>query len=445
MEEHNSRKLSCTQWVRNTVSDGEAIDNRRMPRILSLMNLTVEQALQYWQKKKLLTEKKAGELRSALPEEERDSAHRAIRVFSGVGAVLVGLGILLFVASNWGAMTPVFKTALLLIAMLGTGAAGYHLRYEREGYEKTGLALLLVNAFLFGASIFLIGQIYHLPLNFWWGMLLWFAGTAFFAYLLESKLHLWLSVPIFLFFLGWFRQRFSVGFSELDFLFTDRNSLLALLPALGAGMTALAVLHRSHARTSFGETTLFHWGLFLVAFPLLIASAGKEIVFRILFIAPDVVSIGVLIVAIGLLAAAALGGTFLTKEGRGALLALGGFVALISFIIHLPHWMGFFDTASDPFGFTPFPSAPLLSGLFVVFVVLLFVFLLTVVWQGTMLRRPGIINLGIVGLGVAILIQYFSWAFDMLDRSLAFILGGILILLLSALLERQRRRLLHTL
>ena len=87
---------------------------------------------------------------------------------------------------------------------------------------------------------------------------------------------------------------------------------------------------------------------------------------------------------------------------------------------------------------------PLFKGLFVIHVILVVVLLLTVVWYGTLLKMPAVINMGMLGLAITIFIQYFSWAFEMLDRSLAFILGGVLILALSAVLERKRRQILTT-
>ncbi len=83
----------------------------------------------------------------------------------------------------------------------------------------------------------------------------------------------------------------------------------------------------------------------------------------------------------------------------------------------------------------------LMSALHVLHILLVVVLLLTIVWEGTLLRKSSMINLGIAALGIVIIIQYFSWAFELLDRSFAFLLGGILILVLSALLERKRRAL----
>jgi len=41
-----------------------------------------------------------------------------------------------------------------------------------------------------------------------------------------------------------------------------------------------------------------------------------------------------------------------------------------------------------------------------------------------------------------IIIQYFARSFELLDRSIAFILGGIVLIALSVFVEKQRRRIM---
>lgn len=392
----------------------------------------------------MISKEKADELQRSLKDVDAQVPNKAIRIFSAVGGVLIGLGVILFVASNWDELTATVKTGILVLGMILTGYAGFDLAYVRKTYEKTGLALLFVNVLIFGASIFLVAQIYNLPLTFWWGALLWFLGAAFFAYVLRSRLHLWLSVPLFLLFLGWLRTYGVSGFSaELDFLFNVRHSLITLFPMLGVAILSEGILHRKFAATKFGADTLFHWGLFLVVFATVITTVDKQIFFNFFQLPKDTISLVVVALAVIACGAAILRGTFVTAQGRWGLAALGGYVAYLYTIAVVPRLMGYPMDSSGSFffGYGDIPSSPMLTGLFVLHILLAFVFLLTVIWYGTILRMPAVINMGMLGLAVTILIQYFSWAFEMLDRSLAFILGGILILALSAILERKRREL----
>jgi len=80
--------------------------------------------------------------------------------------------------------------------------------------------------------------------------------------------------------------------------------------------------------------------------------------------------------------------------------------------------------------------------LFILHVVLTFVLHLVVLWFGAILRRPALVNIGMLGTVLLIMIQYFNFAYSMFDRSLFFIVGGALLLGMSLILERKRQHLL---
>lgn len=404
--------------------------------------VSVKQALEHWKSEGLLTGDKVRELERSLATGGAEIPNRAIGIFSAIGGVLVGLGVILFVGSNWDQLTPLLKVIVLLIGMLGTGFAGFHFAYERGDYEKTGFALLFVNVLIFGASIFLVAQIYNLPLNFWWGALLWFGGALIFAYILTSRLHLWLSVPLFLLFLGWLRISAVTGFSsEFDFVFTSRQSLLPLLPLLGAGILSVSILSRGKKYFSFGVETLFNWGLFLVILAVVISTADKSVFYTYFRFPTDTISLIVTAASIVAFAAAIWRGTFVTAQGRYGLLALALYIAFIFILAWTPTWMGLSATPDYTFGGL-MDASPAVTGFYILHIVLAAVFFLTAIWYGTILRMPAVINMGMIAIALLIFIQYFSWAFALLDRSFAFILGGVIVLALSAALERKRRELL---
>ncbi len=403
--------------------------------------VSVKQALEHWKNDGLLTGDNIRELERSLAAGSAEIPNRAIAIFSAIGGVLIGLGVILFVGSNWNELTPLLKVAILLIGMLGTGFAGFHVAYERGDYEKTGFALLFVNVLIFGASIFLVAQIYNLPLTFWWGALLWFAGAALFAYILTSRLHLWLSVPLFLLFLGWLKTYGATGFaSEFDFITTDRQSLIPQLSILGAGILSLGILSRGKKHLSFGVETLFNWGLFLVILAVVVSTADKSVFYMFFHFPTDTMSLIITGVSILLVLLAILKGTFVTAQGRYGLLALAVYIAFIYVLAWSPAWLGYPVAALnyDPYA----ADSTALTGFYVLNVVLAAAFFLTAIWYGTILRIPAVINMGMIAIAFLIFIQYFSWAFALLDRSFAFILGGIIVLALSAALERKRRELL---
>ncbi|MDB4979067.1 MAG: hypothetical protein JWM56_1253 [Candidatus Peribacteria bacterium] len=413
--------------------------------------ITIEQALAYWVKEKKLTKKKAMELVDSLPpgliaeERNEDMSHRAISIFSAVGAILVGLGVILFVGSNWSVLTPVMKVAILMAGMVTTGVAGYYFAFETGKYEKSGLALLFVNILIFGAGIFLVAQIYHLPLTFWWGALLWFLGTLLFAVILQSRLHLWTSVPLLILFLGWLRSSMVGGSGEFDFLFQSNYSILTMLPVIGTGLVSAGLLLPRWKYMRFGAKTLFHWGIFLVTLVVVISTIDKEVFFPFLRFQQDTLNIVMAVAAAALLCLAFLYGRFETAQGKWGLLALGLYVTFIYILAYLPVLRGFPEgyTGTTYVDFaTTAQTISTFQLLYAVHVLLAFVFFLVIIWYGTQLRLPVLINTGMFAVAVAIFIQYFSWALQMRYRSVAFILGGLLIMMMGAILERQRRKVL---
>jgi uncharacterized membrane protein len=407
------------------------------------MSWTAEQALDHWEEQKLLTKKKADELRHSLPEHADQMQARAIGIFSTIGAILVGLGIILFVGSHWQEIPAWVRLGMLLIVTLVTGVVGYLLAFERKTYVKTGMGLLFLNIIAYGATIFLAAQIYHLQLDFWWGMLLWFLGTAFFAYVLQSRLHLWLSVPLLVVTIGWLRTSLFAG-GEFDFLFEGRMNIFPLFGCIGLTLMALSILHNRWNATRFASQTLFHWGLFLILFLIVCSTFDADVFYLLLRYPMDTVALGILAVSVITTIVALVFGRFRTSQGRGGLIAAAVYLLFITLLTYVPQWMGYLPPLTWQSTFYIMANKPLLTGLFILHLLLAVVCTLTVIWFGSLLRRPAVINLGMIAIAAVIFVQYFSWAFDLLPRSFAFIIGGLLILVLGFVLERQRRRLLHS-
>ena len=61
-----------------------------------------------------------------------------------IGAVLVGVGVLVIVGANWEAIPRLARIVLLILATLGFYGGGYHLGYGQKTYPGVGKALILV-------------------------------------------------------------------------------------------------------------------------------------------------------------------------------------------------------------------------------------------------------------------------------------------------------------
>lgn len=128
-------------------------------------------------------------------EEKEDIQKRTVRIIVTIGAILVGIGIFSFVAANWQEMAKAVKILIIVIAMTASYTGGWFLR-EKWHYEKTGEALLLLGAIIYGAGIFLIAQMFHTRGNWPDGFILWMIGTIVMAFAAESFSLFYLAIPV---------------------------------------------------------------------------------------------------------------------------------------------------------------------------------------------------------------------------------------------------------
>jgi uncharacterized membrane protein len=142
------------------------------------------------------------------------------------GAVMLGVGVILFVASNWHRFGPLVKTAVLLSTTLALLFAGYYLEYVQQKLRTTGKALVFLASIAWGASLVLIAQAYHIPsTGDWVILLLWALPLIPIALVLESPASLILSA----FICGIWNFSYSVGMSAPNYIF-PALALLVLWP-----------------------------------------------------------------------------------------------------------------------------------------------------------------------------------------------------------------------
>src|SRR5205823_5174764 len=104
-----------------------------------------------------------------------------------LGATLLGVGVIMLLASNWRSTPAAVKLACIFAAVIGANALGYWLRYVKKDLRGTGNAILFLGAPLYGAAIFLIAQGFHVDADEPSLLLLWAVGMLPMAYLLGSR------------------------------------------------------------------------------------------------------------------------------------------------------------------------------------------------------------------------------------------------------------------
>jgi len=141
----------------------------------------LRQEAQQWQSEGIISPEVYQQLAERYQLQELDSASRDrfIIIVLGLGFVLLGLGVITFVAANWQVWTRPIKVLLLLSLFIGTNLGGFYLgRSTNQRQSRLGQGLLLLGALTFGANLGLMSQMFHqtgavYTLYFIWGLGVW--------------------------------------------------------------------------------------------------------------------------------------------------------------------------------------------------------------------------------------------------------------------------------
>ncbi len=142
----------------------------------------VERDLARWQTQGWVSEAGASAIRSDL--KSRKSPFGVAPIFAVLGAVLFGFAVMSFVAAHWTGMSKLARLGLLLVTLWGCyGAAAYLFQRQLAAFAQ---AAVLGGIAVFGASIMLIAQMYHMEGNPPDAVLTWALGALLAAVLLRS-------------------------------------------------------------------------------------------------------------------------------------------------------------------------------------------------------------------------------------------------------------------
>ncbi len=137
-----------------------------------------------WTKRGLIDAGQAAAIRALYPETV--GAPWGLVIFCSLGAVVIGLGLILLIAYNWADIPRLGKVAIMLgSTALANGAGGWLLRRTDWG-QRIGDALLLLGTMLYGAGIWLVAQAYHIDEHYPNGFLFWALGALAMAWAAQS-------------------------------------------------------------------------------------------------------------------------------------------------------------------------------------------------------------------------------------------------------------------
>ncbi|MFT7615722.1 MAG: putative membrane protein [Candidatus Woesearchaeota archaeon] len=341
-----------------------------------------------WVSDKVITKKQQETILAKYPEGNNAT------IFSIIGAVLVSIGILVFIASNWSSTPQLFKLILLVI-ITGTFYLGGNKLQAR--FPNTGSAVFMMGSIATGISIFLVAQMYHVRANADWLLLLWLVAIIPITYVYKHRPSLFVSIGVLV---AWIIAQ------------AETESLGALL-FLGLFLYGISLVHKK-------EYESFSYPLEITGFIL-----THLILLITIFAELDVIDelgtnwLGYLILII----AAILLGVRIAKKkdfGWGVLsFVLAAIVLIISFL-----------NITNP----PTVIVVLFN---IAFVILTIVAMTT----GYKLARPAYVNIGIIFFLFEIMYLYFTRIFSYFPKSIGFIIGGIILLALGLFIEKKRKQL----
>ena len=391
------------------------------------MKRSVHKALQHWLSEGLLTPEQVQELGDSFERAERpEDSGRLVMIFGTVGAVLTGLGVILFVASNWATMSPGVRT-IVLLAVYGAVVGGAVLA-EHRGFPMAAEAVWLLSTLVLGANIFLMAQIYNLSLTMWQGTLAWLIGALAMGYARQSTAQAAVAVPLAVLTIGWLGGGSGWFFDDqVQFLFAA-DGLRPVMGLVGLALVGLSTLLDKRDDLRFAQAPCFRWGIFIVATMLIVTTVHVDFAAAVFNADFSTKQIALIIAAIGLTGAAAAFGKVESATSRPAMIGVLGLLLVVLIPFEDSTWLAF--------------EAGGLHVLFGFYVVVILGLALFTIWLGIDSRNTRLVNIGMSSTTLLIIIQYFGWSFELLDRSVAFILGGIVLITLSIFVEKQRRRIM---
>ncbi|WP_456275914.1 DUF2157 domain-containing protein [Bacillus sp. AK128] len=349
-------------------------------------------------------------------------------------SILIGLGILSFIASNWDGIHDLARVAIISIVMSAFYIAGE--RAHRKGNERLGNGLLGIGLMSFGAGIFLLGQMYHFQFYDGRPFIIWALAGLMVVQVWKSRFLLTLTIIIITIGQMYTMVQFST-FSYLlgllllvgvgHFVYHRPSRLISTLFSLSYSITSLLLV--IHEEWNYHFLFLFFLALYLVSELL-----NKKEVTRPVQLTMQVGAVLVTIFTI----------FFYEMISRYEELNTNGltiYPIIIAILIVAFIWLKKKKTndLSDLLLYLPF----FYVGAFVdvLYLLLLFIYSISLLIIGYKEEITEKASFGTLLFLISAFIGYIQLAWAFMPKSIFFLLGGIILFILSWFLEKRRRNL----
>jgi uncharacterized membrane protein len=377
---------------------------------------TAEEYLTRWRQAGLLDDSAVASIRAYEQAHSKPRGHQwQVLLALMLGGILLGAGVLLFVAAHWDMVSPSMRLTMVLAMLVFFHGCGW---LAQEKFAGLATAMHAVGTVSAGAAIALVGQIFNMQEHWPAAILLWalcaVAGWIMLRDQFQETLAL-LLVP------AWIISEWTYRTSAYDGAIVYLTRMLAVI-----GAVYLSAFLYQRKRIVFG--ILFAAGAVLIPISIGILASlgwqpsyGQELGF---------IPLSYRIVAMGILLLAILLGAWMDRRS----LVPSVITAFVAMILPWTLRVTTLHTMHSTFNRTQtgLVAYPLVAAATVAFV-----------WWGVRTQAKELVNFGMVAFAITVTWFYFSNVMDKLGRSLGLIVLGVLFLAGGWALEVTRRKLVR--
>jgi len=391
--------------------------------------------------------------------------------FAILGVLLFGSGVITFFASNWDEISKLVKLIILFVSMWAVFAAALWSHF-RASYAWLSEPMLLLGVILFGVNIMLIAQIYHIDSHYPDGVFVWGLGALLVAWLMKSKSAFVASVLLVLLWTGMeafdfkaFHWQFMLvwGIQILLLIRCDWRGMLHFLAvsflfwAVSSYFSLLQISSNSNIVYLMQNYFIFYLILFLLGMHLSLKTATEsygEIMQR--YAAVAALGCFYILTFPDFLQCKHWGAGSYGLRSPADNLWLWITAELLLVLIYLALWhrkrtlqqhtrqayhiwgMGLLGAMLLVMlvNMAPLDANPLIA---VMFNLVYFSMLIWLIFFGMRTGNSHLVNISFLFFGITLLSRYFDTFWGLLDRSLFFMAGGVVLIVLGVILEKKRR------
>ncbi len=377
----------------------------------------MEKFIYKWLNSGIINEKTADILLKDISEEKARQRRIKLNIcIYTIAAVLIGTGIIAFIAANEWLLSlfmnlPILQIGLLTAITVALLFFGYKTAYEWHKFPKLGHSMIFLSSVLIGATYALIGQNYHINANNCYLIFLWLLSILPLSYIYNSFAINVLSIILFIWGIALYYGQLSIN---------PTFSLFIYLPVL-TGASLYTIGNIPFIIEKFNKFSLSYkiTGIVPIFITLLLLTCSYDklnLESLCYYILPLV-----LLIFLNLI-------IFIFNKNKNLLLKTETSFILILLI--------------SLFLLITLPKTSTL--IVMIFAHILIITMISAGYNyGYKLENNNFISIINKFLIIYLIVNYCRWGWNMLDKSLFFIIGGVCLLSLGMFLENRRKKIIN--